>query len=111
MAQALNGAYCVQMVSGIEADTERLGAFNHQYKPDAAIQGQYTDSIHIKAEAKENHGLLFARMLGIENMREPCFLTAAVQNMKRLVKAFFLLTVSIWQPPAFASENRGLLMG
>ena len=39
------------------------------------------------AEAKENHGLRFARMLGIQNMREQCFLTAAVQNMKRLVKA------------------------
>ena len=39
------------------------------------------------AEAKENHGLRFARMLGIKNMREQCFLTAAVQNIKRLVKA------------------------
>lgn len=37
------------------------------------------------AEAKQNHGLRFARMLGIKNMREQCFLTAAVQNMKRLV--------------------------
>lgn len=41
------------------------------------------------AEAKQNHGLRFARMLGIKNMREQCFLTAAVQNMKRLV-AFVL---------------------
>ena len=41
------------------------------------------------AEAKENHGLRYARMLGIQNMREQCFLTAAVQNMKRLVKALF----------------------
>lgn len=39
------------------------------------------------AEAKENHGLRFARMLGIKNMREQCFLTATVQNIKRLVKA------------------------
>ncbi len=39
------------------------------------------------AEAKENHGLRFARMLGIQNMREQCFLTATVQNIKRLVKA------------------------
>ena len=36
------------------------------------------------AEAKENHGLRFARMLGIKNMREQCFLTAAAQNIKRL---------------------------
>ena len=41
------------------------------------------------AEAKENHGLRYARMLGIQNMREQCFLTAAIQNMKRLVKALF----------------------
>ncbi len=37
------------------------------------------------AEAKANHGLCYARMLGIRNMREQCFLTAAVQNNKRLV--------------------------
>ena len=42
------------------------------------------------AEAKVNHGLRFARMLGIKNMREQCFLTAAVQNIKRLVAACFL---------------------
>lgn len=45
------------------------------------------------AEAKENHGLRFARMLGIRNMREQCFLTAAVQNMKRLAKAFNLVAL------------------
>ena len=39
------------------------------------------------AEAKKNHGLRCARLLGIRNMREQCFLNAAVQNMKRLVKA------------------------
>lgn len=33
--------------------------------------------------------LRFARMLGLQNMREQCFLTAAVQNIKRLIKAFF----------------------
>ena len=40
------------------------------------------------AEAKVNHGFRYARMLGIQNMREQSFLTAAVQNMKRLAKAF-----------------------
>ena len=40
------------------------------------------------AEAKENHGLRFARMLGIQNMREQCFLTAAAQNIKRLAMAW-----------------------
>lgn len=47
------------------------------------------------AEAKENHGLRFARMLGIFNMREQCFLTAAIQNMKRLAKAFFFLFIPL----------------
>ena len=41
------------------------------------------------AEAKELHGLRFARMLGIRNMYEQSFLTAAVQNMKRIgIKAY-----------------------
>ncbi|MBQ7180594.1 MAG: transposase, partial [Bacteroidaceae bacterium] len=31
------------------------------------------------AEAKVNHTLRHARMPGIQNMREQCFLTAAVQ--------------------------------
>ena len=42
------------------------------------------------AEAKVNHGLRYARMLGIQNMREQSFLTAAVQNIKRLVASYFL---------------------
>ena len=42
------------------------------------------------AEAKVNHGLRYARMLGIRNMREQAFLTAAVQNIKRIVRAFLL---------------------
>ena len=64
------------------------------------------------AEAKENHGLRYARMLGIQNMREQCFLTAAVQNMKRLVKALFFLLVSIcrYEKPLLSFENRGLKM-
>ena len=43
------------------------------------------------AEAKENHGLRTARMLGRANMREQSFLTAAVQNMKRI--ALFLASL------------------
>ena len=39
------------------------------------------------AEAKELHGLRYSRMLGIRNMYEQSFLTAAVQNMKRIAKA------------------------
>ena len=67
------------------------------------------------AEAKVNHGLRFARMLGIQNMREQCFLTAAVQNIKRLVKAFFLLFSSafsliITQTPD-SNWNQGFVDG
>ena len=43
------------------------------------------------AEAKELHGLRYARMLGIRNMYEQSFLTAAVQNMKRIARAFRFL--------------------
>ena len=40
-------------------------------------------------ETKENHGLRHARMLGIRNMRKQSLLTAAVQNIKRLVASHF----------------------
>ena len=43
------------------------------------------------AEAKELHGLSYARMLGIRNMYEQSFLTAAIQDMKRIAKAFWLI--------------------
>ena len=49
------------------------------------------------AEAKVNHGLRYARMLGIQNMREQCFLTAAVQNIKRLVAS--LLSIFVYYKP------------
>ena len=41
------------------------------------------------AKAKENRGLRYTRMLGIRNMREQSLLTAAVQNIKRLVASHF----------------------
>ena len=47
------------------------------------------------AEAKVNHGLRYARMLGIRNMREQSFLTAAVQNIKRLVASSFSLLLRL----------------
>ena len=61
-------------------------------------------------EGKQHHGLRFARMLGIKNMREQYFLIAAVQNMKRLAKAFaFLLsTFFIFQRPCFPFRKHGL---
>ena len=39
------------------------------------------------ADAKELHGMRTARFLGIAGMREQSFLTAAVQNMKKIAKA------------------------
>ena len=56
------------------------------------------------AEAKVNHGLRYARMLGIQNMREQCFLTAAVQNIKRLVAS--LLCLFSYQNPALLMKCR-----
>ena len=57
------------------------------------------------AEAKENHGLRTARMLGRANMREQSFLTAAVQNIKRI--ALFLHIFS----PYISISNHFLLEG
>ena len=55
------------------------------------------------AESKENHGLRNARMVGLANMRDQCFLTCAVQNMKKMAKAlfccFFLSLPSSLRPP------------
>lgn len=39
------------------------------------------------AESKENHGLRVARMLGLAGMREQSFMTAAVQNMKKIARS------------------------
>jgi len=60
------------------------------------------------AEAKELHGLRHARMLGIRNMYEQSYLTAAVQNMKRIAMAlcslfgFAVFRFSRNKGPAFA---------
>ncbi|MEA4915231.1 MAG: IS5/IS1182 family transposase, partial [Christensenella sp.] len=56
------------------------------------------------------HGFRYARMRGNANMREQAFLTAAVQNMKKMASLlwkplsrsfrFFLLRLyPIWQTP------------
>lgn len=69
------------------------------------------------AEAKENHGLRYGRMLGLANMREQSFLTAAVQNMKRLASAFsfpipLLLTAFLQKAtPPEIPESGPLLTG
>ena len=59
------------------------------------------------AEAKENHGLRYARMLGIANMREQCFLTAAVQNIKRLVAS--LRRVYLYISPCIFTQMQGFV--
>ena len=68
---------------------ERVDAFAKTHRG-KRIYGWRKEAIERSfAEAKENHGLRCARMLGIRNMREQCFLTAAVQNIKRLVASFY----------------------
>ncbi len=61
------------------------------------------------AEAKENHGLRYARMLGIANMREQCFLTAAVQNIKRLVAS--LRRAFLYLIPCIYTQMQGFVNG
>jgi transposase len=55
------------------------------------------------AESKDNHGLRYARMVGIAGVREQCFLTDAVQNMKKMAKVLFswfvLCFVSLQRKP------------
>ena len=53
------------------------------------------------AEAKVNHSLRYARMLGIQNMREQSFLTAAVQNIKRLVASSLSLFFRFSKPAPY----------
>ena len=61
------------------------------------------------AEAKVNHGLRYARMLGIRNMREQSFLTAAVQNIKRLVAS--LRRVYLYIIPCIFTQMQGFVNG
>jgi transposase len=67
------------------------------------------------AEAKENHGLRTARMLGRANMREQSFLTAAVQNMKRILSSFSrFLRLFVPFPcitPCHTLPDRGFVVG
>jgi len=58
------------------------------------------------AEAKDNHGFRTARMTGLPNMREQSFLTAAVQNMKRIASScphYLLAFLHLFPPnPCYA---------
>ena len=69
-------------------DLEQADAFTKSYKGKRIYAWRKQTIERSFAEAKELHGLRFARMLGIRNMYEQSFLPAAVQNMKRIAKAF-----------------------
>ena len=74
---------------------ERVDAFAKTHRG-KRIYGWRKEAIERSfAEAKENHGLRYACMLGIRNMREPCFLTAAVQNIKRRVASLLHILIYI----------------
>ena len=68
-------------------DLEQADAFTKTYNGKRLYAWRKQTIERSFAEAKELHGLRFARMLGIRNMYEQSFLTAAVQNMKRIAKA------------------------
>jgi transposase len=67
-------------------DLDQVDAFTKSSKGRFLYQLRKETIERSFAEAKENHGLRTARMLGRANMREQSFLTAAVQNMKRIVR-------------------------
>ncbi len=67
---------------------EQINAFTKSKRGQRLYQWRKETIERSFAEAKENHGFRTARMLGRANMREQSFLTAAVQNMKRI--ALFL---------------------
>ena len=65
------------------------------------------------ADAKQLHGFRYARMRGNANMREQAFLTAAVQNMKKMAsllwkplsRSFYSLAFvfdPVWQTPCLS---------
>ena len=56
------------------------------------------------AENEELHSLRYARTLGIRSMHKQPFHTAAVQNMKHIVKAFLS-----WYPAFFFQKPPCLL--
>lgn len=79
-------------------DLEQTDAFTKTHNGKRIYARRKQTIEHSFAEAKELHGLRYARVPGIRNMYEQAFLAAAVQNMKRIAKAllsclpFFLHT-------------------
>ena len=73
-------------------DKKTREAYARNYARSIASTPQFTlsqklrkRSEHIFAEAKQQHGLRYARYRGLLKLQEQLFLTAAVQNLKRLV--------------------------
>ena len=101
-ASAQDCRNCPHRAQCISAKTNRRGVARHVWQDaldriTAFVKSKLGENIYKLrkqiiepsfGEAKVNHGLRYARMLGLRNMKEQSFLTAAVQNMKRLVKAF-----------------------
>ena len=85
------------MLRGLHVDVGELPHQPHGILIDLRL-GFRSRRIAIEHVAGRLHGDVVP-MLGRDNMREQSFLTAAVQNMKRLAKAFFL--PFFFLPPAF----------
>ncbi len=77
----------------------------------AKAQRQRTRLEHLYAEAKDNHGLGRARFRGLSKVDIQVKLTAAVQNLKRLMRARPRkgLPVSLYGQPACQQRNSWLL--
>lgn len=59
------------------------------------------------ADAKVLHGMRYAKMLGIAGVREQCFLTAAVQNMKKIANVLWRKTFPLF--PSFLGKFKPLV--
>jgi transposase len=67
-----------------EDDKDRCAAFTRTDEG-RAIYGRRKETVERSfADAKELHGLRYARMRGISRVLEQCLLTAAAQNMKKM---------------------------
>ena len=74
-----------------------------------------TRNEHLFAEAKEHHGMRRARHRGLRALQEQLYLTATVQNLKRLVTFVKKKTANMWaqgpqQAPRPARDTTGTTM-
>ena len=92
-----------------QGSLERVDAFAKTHRGKRIYSWRKETIERSFAEAKENRGLLYARMLRVRNMREQCFLTAASQNIKRLA-ASFRRTLPAFYPCAWI-KTQGFVRG